>query len=372
MIKRMLIAILLLALVGGGLVGFNFYRDQMIEQFFADMPVQTLPVTTITAEPITWRPTINTIGTAHASRGVDLTVEAAGIVQEILFDSNEQVEAGQLLLRLDDAVQNADLEAAMTRLEQEELGLERTRELQTRGVATSVSLEGAQASYRSAQAQAARVSALLEQRRMKAPFTGTIGLPRVDVGQYVSPGTPVTTLQDIETMRVDFSLPELQLPHLFMGQGLSVRIEGRDEAFSGSITGIDPRVDASTRLVAVRGIIENPGGEVTPGQFVRVEIDLPEEDNVIAVPQTALITSLYGDFVYVVRHDPDDEEVLRARQVFVQPGRRSQDLIEIRTGIEPGDVVVSTGQNRLSNGSPVSLAPRDDKESGSVEAAAAQ
>jgi hypothetical protein len=122
MIKRMFIAILLLALVGGGLVGFNFYRDQMIEQFFANMPVQTLAVDAETVEPITWRPTISTIGTAHAARGVELTVEAAGIVQELLFESNEEVEAGQLLLRLDDAVQNADLEAARTQLEQEELG----------------------------------------------------------------------------------------------------------------------------------------------------------------------------------------------------------------------------------------------------------
>lgn len=371
MIKRMIVAILLLALVGGGLVGFNFYRDQMIEQFFADMPVQTLPVSSITAEPTIWRPTINTIGTAHAARGVDLTVEAAGIVQEVLFSSNEQVEDGQLLLRLDDAVQNADLEAAQTQLDQEELGLERTRELQTRGVATSVSLEGAQASFQAAQAQIARVSALVDQRRLKAPFAGTIGLPRVDVGQYVSPGTPVTTLQDIETMRVDFSLPERQLPNLFMGQGLSVRIEGRDEAFSGSITGIDPRVDASSRLVAVRGMIENPGGEITPGQFVRVEIDLPQEDDVIAIPQTALITSLYGDFVYVVAPDEDDEEILRARQVFVQPGRRSQNLIEISSGIEPGDIVVSTGQNRLSNGAPVSLAD-GDAAAGTAEAAVPQ
>ena len=369
MIKRMFIAILLLALVGGGLVGFNFYRDQMIEQFFANMPVQTLAVDAETVEPITWRPTISTIGTAHAARGVELTVEAAGIVQELLFESNEEVEAGQLLLRLDDAVQNADLEAARTLLEQEELGLERTRELQTRGVATSVSLEGAQASYRAAQAQMARVAALADQRRMKAPFAGTIGLPRVDVGQYVSPGTTVTTLQDIDSMRVDFSLPELQLPHIFVGQGVSVRIEGHDRDFAGRIAGIDPRVDPSSRLVAIRAVIDSADGEITPGQFVRVEVELPLEENVVAVPQTALVTSLYGDFVYVVRPDPDDAETRRARQVFVQPGRRSKGLVELRTGVEPGDIVVTTGQNRLTNGAPVSLSTGDEDEAGTVDEA---
>ncbi len=370
MIKRMIIAIVLLGVVGGGLVWFNFFRDRMIEQFFADMPVQTLPVDTLTAEPATWRPTIDTIGTAHAARGVDLTVEAAGIVREIGFSSNERVEEGQLLLRLDGAVQAADLEAATTQLETEELNLQRTRDLQSRGVATSVSLEGAQAAYRSAQAQVARVSALLDQRSLAAPFSGTIGLPRVDVGEYVSPGTAITTLQDIDSMRVDFSLPEQQLPHVFIGQSVSVRIEGRSAPFDGEITGIDPRVDPMSRMFAVRAVIGDAGGEITPGQFVRIEVALPEEEDVIAIPQTALVTSLYGDFVYVVEADPEDDERLRARQIFVTAGRRAEDRVEIREGVEPGATIVATGQNRLSNNTPVSLPGANANADGPSEASA--
>jgi membrane fusion protein (multidrug efflux system) len=370
MIKRMIIAIVLLGVVGGGLVWFNFFRDRMIEQFFADMPVQTLPVDTLTAEPATWRPTIDTIGTAHAARGVDLTVEAAGIVREIGFSSNERVEEGQLLLRLDGAVQAADLEAATTQLETEELNLQRTRDLQSRGVATSVSLEGAQAAYRSAQAQVARVSALLDQRSLAAPFSGTIGLPRVDVGEYVSPGTAITTLQDIDSMRVDFSLPEQQLPHVFIGQSVSVRIEGRSAPFDGEITGIDPRVDPMSRMFAVRAVIGDAGGEITPGQFVRIEVALPEEEDVIAIPQTALVTSLYGDFVYVVEADPEDDERLRARQIFVTAGRRAEDRVEIREGVEPGATIVATGQNRLSNNTPVSLPGANADADGPGEASA--
>lgn len=354
MIKRLLIAIVLLAAVGGGLVWFNFFRDQMIADFFADMPEQSFPVTSVEVQPVNWQPTISAIGTVYAARGVDLTVEAAGIVREINFEPNEQVEQGNVLVRLDSDVQNADLEAARTQLEQEELALERTRGLQQRGVATSVSLEGAQAAFQAAQAQMARASALADQRRLAAPFSGTIGLPRIDIGQYISPGTSIATLQDLDTMRVDFSLPELRLPQIAIGQRLSVRVSGVEGSFDGEIVGIDPRVDPSSRLVAVRGTIENSDGRLTPGQFVRIEIVLPEEEGVVALPQTSVISSLYGDFVYVVRPTEGNEERLEARQIFVQAGRRSNELVEV-SGIEEGDRVVTVGQNRLSNGTAVTL-----------------
>jgi membrane fusion protein, multidrug efflux system len=372
MIKRLIIAVVLLTLVGGGLVWFNFFRDRMIADYFANAPVQSLTVSTVEAEPVTWQPAIDAIGTARALQGVDLTVEAAGIVKEIPFKSNEQIEGGQVLLRLDDAVQLADLEAARTQLELDELTLQRTRDLQTRGVATSVSLDSAQAAFQAAQAQMARATALAEQRRMVAPFSGTIGLPRVELGQYVSPGTIVTTLQDLETMRVDFSLPEQQLPHISIGQRLSVRTEGLDQSFDGEVTGIDPRVDPSSRMVAVRGTISNADGQITPGQFVRIRVQLPSEDDIIALPQTAVISSLYGDYVYAVRPRADDTGTLEARQVFVQVGRRSDGLVEIAGGIAPGDIIISAGQNRLSNGTPVVLEKKDGGDERPEDTAAAK
>ncbi|MFC7704799.1 efflux RND transporter periplasmic adaptor subunit [Plastorhodobacter daqingensis] len=356
MVKRLIIVIVLLALVAGGLIGFNLFRDRMITEFFANMPVNPSTVSTVEAQPRGWQPTLSAIGTVNAAQGVDLTVEAAGVVQEILFQSNTEVEAGQVLLRLDDVVQAADVTAAATQQDLDRLNLERARELQGRGVATSSALDAAEAAARASEAQLARATALLEQRQLDAPFAGTIGLPRVDLGQYISPGTVVATLQDLETMRVDFSMPEQQLPYLAIGQALHVRIEGLDHNFDGRITGINPRVDPVSRMVAVRGAIDNSaqdGPRLTPGQFVRVRIDLPAEDGVIALPQTALVTSLYGDYVYVVRPRAADPEQLEARQVFVQVGRRSGDLVELTGGIEPGEVVVTAGQNRLSNGTPV-------------------
>lgn len=353
MVKRIVIAAILLALVGGGLVGFNLFRDRMITQIFANLPVQALAVETVTAEPITWQPALNSIGTVNANQGVDLTVEAPGILREVGFAPNTQVEAGQLLIRLDDVVQRADLEAARTQLELEQANLARQQELQSRGVATSATLEATQAAFRAAEAQVARAEAVVEQRRVTAPFAGTIGLLRVDLGQYVQPGTIIATLQDLDKMRVDFSLPEQNLPDLFIGQTLHLRSDEAAQSFDGQISGIDPRVDPSSRLVAVRGTVEQPDAALTPGQFVRLRLDLPVEDGVIALPQTAVISSLYGDFVYVVRPRENDAETLEVRQVFVTPGRRSEGMIEIREGIVAGDRIVTTGQNRLSNGAPV-------------------
>ena len=352
MVKRLIIAIILLGAIGGGLVWFNMFRDNMITQIFANMPQQPATVSTVEARPVTWTPVIEAIGTVNAAQGVDLTVESAGVVKEILFEPNTTVEAGAVLLRLDDVVQSADVEAARTQAELERSNLARAQDLTRRGVTTNVSLDQTQAAAQAAEAQLARAIAVLEQRQLAAPFAGTIGLPRVDLGQYVAPGTIVATLQDISTMRVDFSLPEQDLPNLSIGQKIEVRIEGLDETFPGELTGIDPRVDPATRLVALRGSITNPQGKLTPGQFVRIALALPAEEGVIALPQTAVSSSLYGDYVYLVRPSEADAEQLVVAQVFVKPGRRSGGVVEIAEGVSPGDQVVSAGQNRLSNGQP--------------------
>lgn len=355
MIKRLVIAVILLGLVVVGLVGFNQFRDQMIADFFANMPVQPLPVEVVEARAQEWQPVLTAIGTVHAAQGTDLTVEAAGIVREISFSPNTQVAQGQLLLRLDSEVQQADLTAARAQLELERTNLERQQELQSRGVASNVTLDQSRAGFAAAEAQVARAEAVIAQRALQAPFDGTIGLARVDLGQYISPGTIVTTLQDLETMRVDFSLPEQTLPYLEIGQRLHIRIEGDIRRFDGEISGIDPRVDPSSRMVSLRGRVDNPEFALTPGQFARVEIDLPLEEGVIALPQTAVISSLYGDYVYVVREN-EEAEGLVVQQVFVTPGRRSEGLVEIREGVAAGDRIVTTGQNRLNNRAPVTIA----------------
>jgi len=372
MILRFVVAFVLVVLVCGGIVGFNMFRDQAIEDFFANMPVAPLTVSTVKVEPIQWTPGIEAIGTVAAARGVDLAVEAAGIVKEIRFESNQRVKQGDVLVQLDDGVQHADLEAAKTQAALDLQRLDRAIELQKKRVGSDVAVDEAQAAASASKSQVAKLQAVLDQRQLKAPFSGTIGIPRIEVGQYLSPSQGVATLQDLDTMRVDFSVPEQQLALLKMGQPVRFGVTTGDMPFTGSITGIDPKVDPATRLVAVRAEIANPQGLLSPGQYVQVRVELPAEDDVIALPQTALVSSLYGDFIYVVQPAeaakpaegtdaaaPAAEEakapVLKAKQIFVKPGRRNQGRIEITEGVKPGDEVVTAGQNRLSNGAVVTI-----------------
>ncbi len=387
MIKRFVIAFILVVLVAGGLVGFNMFRDQAIEQFFADMPVPAVTVSSTTAEAITWRPSIEAIGTVNAARGVDLTVETAGIVKEVRFSANQGVEQGDVLVVLEDEVQRADLAAAQTQADLDQQTLARAQELQRRGVGSEVSVETAQAAASASASQIDRLRAVLEQKQLKAPFSGTIGIPRVEVGQYISPGAAVATLQDLDTMRADFTVPEQRRQLLSLGQTVRLGLTADDLPFSGSIIGIDPKIDPATRLASVRAEITNTEERLTPGQFVQIRVELPEEDGVIALPHTALVTSLYGDYVYVIRQadaqgrktppqtdepaseatastaDPEGGEAAEAEtaeqfkvaQVFVRAGRRRDRVLEIVEGVSAGDKVVTAGQNRLSNGSPVTI-----------------
>ncbi len=399
MIKRLLIAIVLLALVGGGIVGFNMFRDQAIQQFFATMPTPTVTVSAVEAEQSTLTPTIDAIGTVAAARGVDLTVETTGIVREMSFSANQRVERNAILLSMEDAVPRADLEAARTQAALDQQSYERALELQQRGVGSSSALEAAQAAASASAAQVEKLQAVLQQKQLRAPFGGTIGLPQVDEGQYLSPGTIVATLQDMDTMLVNFTVPEQQLGVIEIGQPVRMGLNATDMPFRGEIIGIDPKVDPASRLVSVRADMQNPEGRLTPGQFVQVRVELPAEDGIIALPQTAVVTSLYGDHVYLVRpagaaeeepqadqagpgevsaqEAPEDgedaaaagEEQLEVRQVFVTTGRRSQGTVEIVEGVEAGDLVVTAGQNRLSNGTPVTI-DNSVVPGGPVEAAA--
>jgi membrane fusion protein (multidrug efflux system) len=382
MIKRLLIAFILLVLVVGGIIGFNIFRDRAIEQYFANAPVAPVAVSTSLVEPMKWTPGIEAIGTVGAARGVDLTVETTGIIKDVLFSANQRVEQGAVLIQLDDSVERADLAAGMTQAALDKTAYDRALELQRRGVGTEVNVEAAKAAADASASQVAKFQAVLDQKQLTAPFSGTMGIPRIDSGQYIAPGTIVATLQDLDTMRVDFSIPEQQLDLVEIGQTVRLGANSADMKFSGSIIGIEPKVDPVSRLVSIRAEVVNPDGQLSPGQFVQVRVELPAEDGVLALPQTSVVSSLYGDYVFVVRPaedeagaaDPaqpeqesatpaeapaanqeDAEPALVVDQVFVTTGRRSQGLVEVLKGIEAGDQIVTAGQNRLSNGTPVRI-----------------
>ncbi|WP_027054282.1 efflux RND transporter periplasmic adaptor subunit [Mesorhizobium erdmanii] len=414
MFKRILrifliiLVLVVLVLVVSSIVGLNIMRDFGTKQFFATMKPPAATVSTTVANPSNWTPGVEAIGTVRAVRGVDLTVETAGIVKEVTFHANDKVAANAVLLQLDDAVERADLDAQKAQAALDQVSLTRAIELTKRGVGSDSTLDSARAAASASASQVTRLQAVLDQKQLTAPFAGTVGIPKIDLGQYIAPGTSVVTLQDLDTMRVDFTVPEQQLPLLKIGQTVRIGLGGDDKPFAGAIRGIDPKIDPSSRLVNIRAEVANPDGKLTPGQFVQVRVELPEEQNVLSLPQTALTTSLYGDYIFVVQPaksaeaapaqpakaeekpaaaatdkpadakpadamkpaadamkpaatDPaksaaeGDKPALVLSQVFVKPGRRNQGMVEIVDGLKAGDEVVTAGQNRLFNGMSVNV-----------------
>ncbi|MFV0493040.1 MAG: efflux RND transporter periplasmic adaptor subunit [Pseudorhodobacter sp.] len=352
MFKRLVIAVLLLGAVVGSIVWFKYFRDGMIQEFLAGMTPPPVPVNTVTVEPVTWQPSIEAVGTTRAAQGVELAIEVGGPVREILFKANDEVELGQVLLKIDDDGERASLAAAQADLVVAQNDQERAETLAQRGVSAATTLSNAVARTEGARAQVAQVQTILDAKELDAPFAGVIGIAQVDVGQYVAPGQIYATLQDLSQMRVDFTVPEQQIKLVQLGGMVEVATEVDGFSAPGQIIAVEPRVDPNSRLVTVRAEVENNEGQIFPGQFLRVKILLPEEENVIALPQTAVSSSLYGDFIYVLR---GEEEELTAEQIFVQAGRRSGGLIELREGAVAGDRVVTSGQNRLSNGAKVKI-----------------
>ncbi len=403
-----ILVLVVLVLVVSSIVGLNIMRDFGTKQFFATMKPPAATVSTTVANPSNWTPGVEAIGTVRAVRGVDLTVETAGIVKEVTFHANDKVAANAVLLQLDDAVERADLDAQKAQAALDQVSLTRAIELTKRGVGSDSTLDSARAAASASASQVTRLQAVLDQKQLTAPFAGTVGIPKIDLGQYIAPGTSVVTLQDLDTMRVDFTVPEQQLPLLKIGQTVRIGLGGDDKPFAGAIRGIDPKIDPSSRLVNIRAEVANPDGKLTPGQFVQVRVELPEEQNVLSLPQTALTTSLYGDYIFVVQPaksaeaapaqpakaeekpaaaatdkpadakpadamkpaadamkpaatDPaksaaeGDKPALVLSQVFVKPGRRNQGMVEIVDGLKAGDEVVTAGQNRLFNGMSVNV-----------------
>jgi membrane fusion protein (multidrug efflux system) len=360
--KRRVIAslfVLLVLLLCAGLVWFNFFKTQKINEFFANSkpPVQTVSTTEVRSR--SWQPGITAIGTARAAQGVQLAVQANGLIKEIRFKANDKVKAGDVLVQLDDAVERADLYDAQTAVKINEIALARSQTLKRKGFDSQAALDTALGALEAARGKLANTQAVIETKVLKAPFTGTIGIPSIDLGQYVSAGTVVATLQDLDNMVVDFTVPEQMVQALSLGQPILFGLAENRLDLTGEITGIDPRGDPLTRLVNVRASISASADKgIIPGRFVQVRVQLPEEQGVVTVPQTSVVTSLYGDYVYKVV--PNDAEAaarnsMLIRQVFVKTGRLNEGNVEVLDGLAPGDVIVSAGQNKLQPGAKVKI-----------------
>jgi membrane fusion protein (multidrug efflux system) len=362
MSRRGIILLSIVAVICIGLIGFNLFMQGFIASMMANRQRPAVTVSAVAVEAITWSPGIDAVGTAKAGSGADLAVEASGVVKSIAVSSNQRVTAGQLLVQIDDSVEQADMLAAKASIKLAQADVDRIAPLVKRGASAQATLDQATAQLETARATYAKLLAVTEQKAIQAPFGGIVGVPRVVVGQYAPVGTIVLTLQDIDRILVDFTVPEQEAGLLAKGQKARFGATTDELAFSGTITGFDPKVDPQTRLVSVQALLDAPAGRILPGQFLRVRVSLPEEQGVIAVPQTAVVPSLYGDYVFtVVTEQPKEGEAADAQprqtvqQTFVTTGRRDGVRVEVTKGLSVGDMIVVAGQNRLQSGATVTI-----------------
>ena len=293
------------------------------------------------------------VGTFRAVQGIDIASETSGIVSEIAFESGQEVKKGDLLVRLDTGVEQADLKAAEAQLRQAQLELNRKKALLNRGNTSKASYDNALATRDSAAGVAGRIRAYIEQKTLTAPFDGRIGIRKVDIGQYVSAGMPIAALTQTNPIYIDFPLPEQSIELLKPGQEVQVSVDAiPDSDFHGVIQSIDSRVDAMTRNILVRAEFQNPDGVLTPGMYGRVSVVAGEPKDYVTVPRTAVMYSLYGDNIYIVKAGEDGDMKVAERR-FVHTGPVENERVSILDGLKSGEEVATAGQLKLYEGAKV-------------------
>ena len=358
--KRILIGSVVgatLLLILGGL-----YWEKFPHQFGAMakaanvVPVEA--VTTAVATQQTWNPVLASVGSITVENGITISAEVAGTVAKITCESGAQVAAGALLAQLDVRVEEAQLKSAEARVELARLNAERVRDMRRQATVAQADLDAAEAQYKGATADAEALRALIEKKTFRAPFDGRLGIRQVSVGQFVNNGNPIVTLESLDPLYVDFSLPQQNTTDLAVGQEVRVTTDGAaGTAFTGRISAIDPRVDPSSRSLRVRATITNAGEKLRPGMFANVEVVMPSSSPVIVIPSSAVLYAPYGDSVFIVETRKNEQGVATkvVRQSFVRLGIPRGDFVAVISGVKAGDEIVSTGAFKLHNDAPVNV-----------------
>ena len=357
MTKRMLIMLIIVGLLFGGLFGYKIFTARMIKKFMAAGQSPPAIVTTVKAELLTWQPQLKAVGSLRAMRGVDVSSEISGIVRTLHFKSGDEVKSEQILVQLNADADVALLHSLEAAAELANTVYERDKKQFEVQVISQATLDSDAADLKSKKAQVAQQAAIVDKKTICAPFAGRLGISTVNPGQYVNPGDKIVTLQLLDSVYVDFYLPQQELSLLSIGQKVTVSTDtypGR--TFAGKITAINPKVDPDTRNVQVEATIANPKHKLLPGMYATVEVIAGEVQRNITLPQTAVTYNPYGDTVYIVEESgksQDGKPLLIAKQTFVSVGRTRGDQVAILTGIKEGSIVVSSGQLKLKNGSVV-------------------
>ena len=358
MVKRMFFMLLA---VGAfiGVIGFVKFRQ--IQTAIAQGSSYKAPpeaVTTVVATEEQWQPALAAIGTVEAVNGVVLTADLPGIVGRIDFESGRAVRAGEVLLSLDSRQERAQLVAAEAQRDLDRMNLDRASGLLADKVLSQADYDAASAALKRSEAMVGELRATIERKSVHAPFSGILGIRRVNLGQYLNSGDPVVPLQSIDPIYVNFTLPQQELSRVKTGGGIRVATEdGKGPERSGKITAINSIVDESTRNVEVQATLANPDGALRPGMYVKVQVDLDTKQSIVPLPASAISYAPYGDSVYIVEDvkGPDGKAYRGVRQQFVKLGASRGDQVAVLSGIKPGEEVVSAGAFKLRNGAAVQV-----------------
>lgn len=319
------------------------------------MPPETVTATTV--NKAFWEQTIAAVGTLEPVQGVTVSTEVGGRVSRIDFTSGEAVEAGAVLLQMDTASEEAQLASAQAAAALAQADLIRVRAMGERKLSSQDALDAAEARAKETQAQVGNMRALIAKKTVRAPFSGHLGLRLVNLGQVLQAGDQIVSLQTLDPIYVDFSIPQQRIGDLRRGMPVRVFADvAPGETFSGTILAVNPQVDATTRSVRVRAEIANPGEKLHAGMFAKVEVVLPEQQPVLPIPATAVLYAPYGDSVFVIEAQHNEEGGERTqvlRQQFVRLGRSSGDFVDVTDGLEVGARVVTSGVFKLRSGTPV-------------------
>lgn len=359
MIKRMLMMLVLVGVVLGGLFGFKAFVGGKIKEAMASMADLPQTVSAAKAASSDWQPRIDAVGSLRAVRGADLSLEVAGVVEEITFQSGDEVQAGQVLLRLRNEDDVAKLQSLEATAQLAQITYDRdVKQLKAQAISQAI-VDNDEANLRNAKAQVAQQKAMVDKKTLRAPFAGRLGLRQVDLGQFLSAGTVIATLQSLDPIFVDFLLPQQSVAQLSVGQTVRVKVDaflGRE--FAGKITAINPKVETASRNIQVRATLPNRDQKLLPGMFATVELETGAPQRLVTLPQTAVSYNPYGSLVYIVddkAKGAGGKPQLVARQVFVTTGATRGDQVAILKGVSEGDTVVTSGQVKLRNGVPLAI-----------------
>jgi membrane fusion protein (multidrug efflux system) len=356
--RRMTIMLCGVFLLLGLIFGFNQLKTFMIKHFIAGMGLPPATVSTMVVETTAWQPKLSSVGNVRAFRGVDLSTEIGGLVQAVPIKSGMDVKEGDLLIKLNDASDVAQLNSLKALADLAKVINERDRQqLEIQAISKNV-FDTSKADAKSKQAQVEQQTALVAKKNLKAPFSGRVGIVMINPGQFVNPGDKLLTLQTLDPIFVDFNLPQSNAEQIQVGQEIVVTTDAfKGSSFTGKVTAVSPKVDTNTRNIQIEAQLANPDKKILPGMFANVNIKLGDEVKMLTLPQTAVTYNPYGSTVFIAKptgkKDKQGKPAFEAQQVFVTTGPTRGDQVAILKGVEEGATVVTSGQLKLKNGTPL-------------------